>query len=221
MQAFGFDTDRAFDYENGFYLTSHPKRISKLIAHFEIYRQITYLPGQVLECGVFKGASFIRWLTFRDMLEASYARRVIGLDVFGEFPEQDLPQDQAFAQRHDNVAGVGIPLQDLQAFLTQKGFNNFNLVAGDLNQTLPRLLEEEPELRLALLHIDVDVYQPSLRSLELLYDRVVPGGVIVFDDYATVEGETRAAEEFFAGKGITLEKLPYAHIPAYAVKPPF
>ena len=49
----GFDFDKAWDYENGFFLTSHPTRIGKLLAHYELYKRIVELPGQVVECGVF------------------------------------------------------------------------------------------------------------------------------------------------------------------------
>ena len=45
------------------------------------------------------------------------------------------------------------------------------------------------------------------------------GGVIIFDDYAVVEGETLAIEEFFADKKILLKKFPFSHgKPSYIVK---
>ena len=56
-----FDQDRQWDYENGFYLTSHVTRIAKLLAHYELYKSIADLPGHVVECGVYKGASLIRF----------------------------------------------------------------------------------------------------------------------------------------------------------------
>ena len=48
---FGFDIEQQWDYENGFYLTSHLTRIPKMLAHYELYKSIINLPGQVVECG--------------------------------------------------------------------------------------------------------------------------------------------------------------------------
>jgi len=48
MKTFGFDSEMCWDYENGFYLTSHPNRIGKLVAHYELYKKIVHLPGEIL-----------------------------------------------------------------------------------------------------------------------------------------------------------------------------
>jgi len=48
----GFNVDKQWDYENGFYLTSHITRISKMLAHYELYKSVVNLPGHVVECGV-------------------------------------------------------------------------------------------------------------------------------------------------------------------------
>lgn len=214
----GFDFDRMWDYENGFYLTSDPTRISKLLAHFELYKRIVGLPGAVVECGVFKGTSLIRFATFREILESRDSRKIIGFDAFGRFPDADRADDSAFVEQFEGAAGEGIPEAELIEVLKRKRFENVELVAGDIMETVPAYAADHLELRIALLHIDVDVYAPSKVTLEQLYDRVVPGGLIVLDDYATVAGETDAVEEFFADKPHRVEKLPISHIPAFIVK---
>ena len=50
-----YDESLSMDYENGFYLTSKPYRMGNIMAHYEIYKMITDLPGEVVECGVYKG----------------------------------------------------------------------------------------------------------------------------------------------------------------------
>ena len=59
----------SWKYENLFYLTSDKKRILKLLDHYEVYKKILKVRGDIFECGVFKGASLIRFLTFRDLIE--------------------------------------------------------------------------------------------------------------------------------------------------------
>jgi hypothetical protein len=72
-----------------------------------------------------------------------------------------------------------------------------------------------------LLHIDVDVYEATMACLEHLYEKVVRGGIMVFDDYGQVEGATKAINAFVKslGKGNKIiQKLPYNYIPAFMVK---
>ncbi|MBG97195.1 MAG: hypothetical protein CL866_10100 [Cycloclasticus sp.] len=86
---------------------------------------------------------------------------------------------------------------------------------GDIKTTLPKYVEEHLELKISLLHIDVDVYEPTMTVLENCFDRVVSGGIIMMDDYGTVPGETRAIDDFLRDKNLLIEKLPISHIPAY------
>ena len=215
---FGFDVDRSWDYENGFYLTSHVTRLAKMIAHFELYKSIINLPGHIVECGVYKGASLIRVATFREILESPYSRKIIGFDAFGKFPDQDDPTDSAFIARFEEASGYGIAVEELREVFTYKSFMNYELIEGDILQTVPQYLSQHPELKIALLHIDVDVYQPAVVVLKYLYDRVVTNGLVVFDDFATVAGETRAIDEFFAEKNVVIKKSPISHIPAHIRK---
>ncbi|MEJ2758430.1 MAG: TylF/MycF/NovP-related O-methyltransferase [Anaerolineales bacterium] len=64
----------------------------------------------------------------------------------------------------------------------------------------------------------MDVYKATQCVLENLFDRVVPGGIVMLDDYASAEGETKAVDEFIAGKDYKVEKLPYAVTPAFIRK---
>ena len=218
MQLFGFDTDLKWDYENGFYLTSPLTRISKLLAHYELYKSITHLPGHIIECGVYKGASFIRFCTFRELLESPYSRKIIGFDAFGKFPRQGDALDQAFIERFEGIGGEGISAEELEQILALKSFSNYELIEGDILQTIPEYLSSHPELKISLLHIDVDVYNPTRVILETLFDRIVPDGLVVLDDYGTVAGETRAADEFFLDRSVRFQKLPISHIPIYIKK---
>ena len=82
-----YDEEKCFDYENGFYLTSQPYRLGNILAHYELYKKILDIPGDVIELGVFKGGGLIQFATFRELLENEKSRKIVGFDVFGEFPE--------------------------------------------------------------------------------------------------------------------------------------
>jgi hypothetical protein len=210
-----------WDYENGFYWFSHPSRLNKVLAQYELYKTIVNLPGHIFELGVFKGASLIRLTTFRSTLEHEFSRKIVGFDAFGKFPTRDLSlaRDVEYAEAFAESGGDGLHLSELEFLLLNKRFTNVELVQGNVLDSLPEYLEDHPETRLALLHLDMDVKEPTKFALDLLYDRVVPDGLIVFDDYNAVAGETEAVDEFVHSRNLVIEKLPFYNVPAFVRKP--
>lgn len=101
----GYNTEDLFEYENGFYATSKESRIGKLIAHYELYKMIVNLPGAVVECGIFKGNSLFRLAHFRDLLESRYSRKIIGFDIFGDFPKTQFEEDKEYLGEFISAAG--------------------------------------------------------------------------------------------------------------------
>jgi len=218
MILFDFETEKQWDYENGFNITSDISRFGKLIAHYELYKKITELPGVVIEAGVFKAGSLIRFATYRELFEFSYSRKIIGFDAFGSFPRQKNKTDNEFAQQHDEIAGKGIQVEELNRIFKYKGIRNIDLIKGDINKTVPKYIVDNPSLKIALLHIDVDVYDPTKTVLDCLYDKVVRNGITIFDDYSQIEGETNAVDDFFSDKECHFKKLKFSHSPTYVVK---
>jgi hypothetical protein len=192
-----------------------------MLAHYELYKTIVGFPGHVVECGVYKGASFLRFATVREILESPYSRKIVGFDAFGRFSEGMADtNDRDCISRFSAEGGDGISHNSFIEVLSHKGFGNFELMEGDICSTVPQCVVDHPELKIALLHIDVDIYQPSRVILDQLFDRVVRHGLVVFDDYGTVAGETLAVDEFLqqTHKELLVEKLPISHIPAYIRK---
>ena len=208
-----------WDFENGFYLTCENNRISEFISHLELYKMILDLPGDILEFGVFKGSSFIQLLSFREYYENSESRSFVGFDVFGKFPN-DLKSklDRDFVKEHEEDGGQGISEEDFEIFLKKKNLSNYSLIRGNIIETLPSYLTNNPEKRFSLIHIDVDVYEPTRHILENTWYKIVKGGILMLDDYGTVEGSTRAVDEFFQDKDILIQKLPYKYKPSFIIK---
>lgn len=216
-----YDEDKKFDYENGFYLTSEPYRLGNILAHYELYKKIIGLPGDVLELGVFKGGSLIQFCTFRELLENEKSRKIVGFDVFGEFPKTNtVESDEEFVSKwNDSFTNEFLTEKDIERSLKEKNIGNVQLVKGNILDTVDQYLKDNPHTRISLLHIDTDVYEPAKYGLEKLFDRVVKGGVVVFDDYATVEGETIAIDEFFEDKNYVINKFSFSHTkPSYIIK---
>jgi hypothetical protein len=209
-----------FEYENAFYLNALPSRLGKAIAHCDLYRRISHLQGAIVECGIFKGASFCRWAMFRELFETGESRRLIGFDVFGQFPETRHESDLGPRQRFVDSAGeLSITKDGLLECLRLKNCDgNVTLVEGDITKVLPEFCATNPQLRIALLNLDTDIYEPAVTILEQLWPRIVTGGILLLDDYGVFPGETKAVDDYFQHDPQTIEKLPFAATPSFIVK---
>jgi len=214
------DFGDSWEHENNFYLSCDVTRISKVLAHYELFKMVSSLPGHVVECGVFKGASLVRFAAFRELLGSTYSKRIVGFDTFGTFPETLYGSDVAVRERFVQAAGdESIGAGQLERVLEHQGTNrNVELIPGDITETVPDYVEAHPELRISLLNLDTDIYEPARVILEHLYPRIVPGGLLVLDDYGTFPGETDAVDEYFEGAGMKIEKLPLAMTPCFIRK---
>lgn len=221
MQIGKYETSLEFDYENGFYLTSQPYRLGNMLAHYELYKKIIGLPGDIIELGVFKGSSLIQFCTFRELLENEHSRKIVGFDIFGKFPDtKEVKSDGIFIKNwNEYFQDEFLSKEDIEKSLGQKNIGNVELVKGNILETVDEYLEKFPYTRIALLHIDTDVYEPAKYGLNKLFDRVVKNGIVVFDDYATIEGETIVVDEFLKETDYVLNKFPFSHAkPSYIIK---
>ena len=208
-----------WDAENIYHLKTGNERISKLLYHYDIYKKILNLDGEVIECGVFKGISLARFLTFRNYLESQNTRKIYAFDVFGKFPKPNNKFDRRFLKAWEKDAGNGISNKVLNQLLKKKNFYNYKLIKGQVQKTIPKFIKENPKLKISLLHLDMDIYEPTKFVLNNLYSKVVRGGIILIDDYKTVHGATKAVNEFLK-KNIRLKikKLNHKSVPWFIVK---
>ena len=217
-----FSRDKAFEYENGFMLTADVYRLGNIMAHYELYKKIVNLPGAVVELGVFKGNSLIQFATFRELLENARSRQIVGFDAFGMFPRGgQVSTDDGFIENwNKKFEREFLSKDELDTYIREKNIDNVDLVKGNIMDTLPEYLCKHPYLRIALLHIDTDIYEPAKYGLGILWERVVKHGVVIFDDYGTVEGETIAVDEFLSEHPCYhLEKFPFSHTkPSFLIK---
>ena len=215
------DFEKAFEYENNFYLSCDITRISKILSHYEIYKMIKEVPGEIVECGVFKGASFLRFAMFREIFGNPFSKKIIGFDTFGKFPETNFQDDKKARNKFIDSAGEdSISKDQLFEILNQKNLNrHLDLIEGDITKTVPDYVKTNPELKISLLNLDTDIYEPAVSILENLYPRITKGGILMLDDYGTHPGETKAVDEYFQNKNIEIKKFPFAMTPCYIIKP--
>ncbi len=205
--------------------------MKRFLAHYEFFQQIQDLPGDIVELGVYRGGSLMSWANFLEIRNmGDRHKKVIGFDNFkgfGDFDEKDGADVPDVGKKRGGFDGGAfeeslrdaIRIFDADRFIPYKP--RVVLVKGNIEETVPLYVEENPGLRISLLHFDVDLYRPTLVGLETLWPRVVPGGIVLLDEYGIPpwEGESRAVDEFFAGKKVKIRRLDWCANPGgYVVK---
>lgn len=151
--------------------------------------------GDLAECGTYKGAS--AWLMCK---RAEGTGKIVHL--FDSFEGLSEPKevDGSWWQKGSLTAGEEFLRQNLAEF------DNYRSYAG----WIPARFSDIGDRRFCFLHVDVDLYQPTLDSLGFFYPRMNSGGVLIFDDYGytTCPGARRAIDEFFSDKPEPVLELP-------------
>lgn len=185
----------------------------RFLSHYEIFKNVIDLPGVVIELGVSKGTSLLTWANLMETYSpGDRTRKVFGFDHFEGLI--DFVAEDGKVQQEDKagkeIGGWKAPKQLSETLCKlfnedtlAPNINRVELVVGDIFETIPKFIEDNPGLRISLLHLDVDLYRGSKFALEQLFPRVVKGGAVVLDEYGLIpwEGEARAVDEYFKNLG--------------------
>lgn len=222
------DIDQSvFDCYNGLLFSKDKDVLYKMLTRVDFFQSIKDLNGDIVECGVFKGAGLMLWLRLLDLHSPHDSRKVIGFDFFCRdfMKELDSETDRnAMAQvfsRCDTLLDVDISVEGLSSKFSKAAIEShrYELVKGDVSQTSRLYLEGKPGFRISLLYLDMDLEKPTADALEHFWPRVVKGGIVVFDEYAYhVWSESNAVDDFIAKNGLKLRKTGVKSPTAYVIK---
>lgn len=155
---------------------------------YQLAIQARNLPGDVAEVGVYKGGTaYLLGKVFSE----SGDKPLHLFDTFAGMPEVDASRDL-----HHKGDFADTSLEGVKAFMN--GMRNVSFYQGFFPQTAGPVADR----KFCMVHSDVDIYPSAKASCEFFYPRLVPGGVIVFDDYglSSCPGVIKAVDEFFADK---------------------
>jgi O-methyltransferase len=162
--------------------------------------------GDFVECGVFKGD--MSWVVAQ-VIGAERIPHFYLIDSFAGFSSTHSSQDDFpdtpnfldFANKIYRAEGLHESVRDRFA-----PYRNFTVIRG----FLPEALDQVRPDRIGYLHLDLNSARAEVAVLEQLFDRVVPGGVIVFDDYGwwQYRAQKSAEDEFMRARGYEILELP-------------
>ena len=197
-----------WDFENAYYWFGDNSRILKILAHFELFKKTLNLKGNLLEFGVCKGSSLIRTLTFISNFKQN--KKIYGFDTFSDFPinKLSLKSDLEFAHRF-NTNSKAISKNKLEKILKFKKFKNYELISGNVFNTLEPFLIKNSKKKFSYVLMDLDVMEPTIYVLKKIFPLVERNGVIILDNYNVIKGETKAIKTFIKDNKIKLNKINY------------
>lgn len=221
------DNQSLYDSFNNFIFSDDRNIFNKLIARYNIYTETKHLSGDIVECGVFKGSGLLTWLKLISMYEPNSIKKVIGFDFFNPSFVDELDSDidrttmkQVF-DRCSNLDKDDVSLEGIRNKIINAGFSEskFDLIQGDITLTSKKIVDERPGFRISVLYMDLDLDEPTYNTLVNLWDRVVPGGRIVFDEYGYHSwSESNAVDRFVKEHNLTLHSTFIQAPTAYIIK---
>jgi hypothetical protein len=171
------------------------------------------IPGDLVECGVWRGGSMMAAaLTLRS--EGDTSRRLYLYDTYAGMAEpEDVDRDLRGRQAARGMSRHGrdgqgnsrwcfASLDEVRQNLESTGYPSEQvvLVEGKVEDTIPGTLPSS----VGLLRLDTDWYASTAHELEHLFPLLVPGGVLILDDYGHWQGARQAVDEYLTTNGLDL-----------------
>lgn len=166
------------------------------------------LPGDFVECGVNKGflsSAIMRYLDWNSLDKAFYL-----LDTFNGVDERFLtPEELADGAHEKNAQNLrsGFYVSGIEGVTRNFAeWKNVHIVQG----SIPESLDRAEAASVAYLHIDMNCAPPEVAALAHFWDRLVPGAVVLLDDYAYFgfHAQKEAMDRFAQTKGVDICSLP-------------
>lgn len=209
----------------GMFLSS--KNLSRILCLDFLYKQQIKINGNIFDFGTRWGQNASLFSTLRGIYEPfNRHKRVFAFDTFSGFNKinkkdgksrlmkvgnlkttQDYPK---FLQNHLDLIDSLNPISHIKKNMVNK---------GDAPKILKELLKKNQELIVSLAYFDFDLYEPTLKCLELLKPRMVKGTVLAFDELNDKDspGETLALMKSIGLNNIRLERFKYASRISYCI----
>lgn len=201
--------------------------LRKFLCRYEIFMKILPIHGSIFECGVLFGGGLMTWAALSEIFEPlNHLRNIVGFDTFSGFVSF-AEEDKTMTAAHGKIGGLAIDayddiaraieLYDQNRFLSH--IAKVKLVRGDIAETAPAFLQDNPHVVISLLWLDFDTYEPTLAALSHFVPRMPKGSIVVFDElnHEVWPGETVAVIQSLGLNNIKVERFPWGSTVSYAI----
>lgn len=203
------------------FLYSSREQINEILCRIELFQKILNVSGAIVECGVAQGNGLML-MSYLSLTHEPYAinRRIIGFDSFDGFRGLGANDPEDLSESDFSSISMARLEEAVGLFDCDRPLNHvprIEIVPGDATSTIPEYVDSHPELTVALLYLDFDIYEPTKAALEYLLPLVCRGGVVVLDEfnYDKFSGETQALKDVLKIEEVELKRFTYAPFLAY------
>ena len=193
-----------------------PQQLRRILFFYEIYREIVEVPGVIMQFGVRWGRELALFDSLRTTFEPfNHSRRIIGFDTFEGYAGVDPKDGSHEVMAEGNLSTTKGYERELTSVLQNReqlspipNVEKFRLIKGNAEETLEAYLAKNPQTIIALAHLDMNLYKPTKRCLELLRPHMPKGSIIIIDEVNLdiIPGETVAIKEVFGLANIRLKR---------------
>jgi len=183
---------------------------------YSLYKAIIFIskhniPGDIVECGVWKGGSMM--LSALTLVKLKDIRKNIYLyDTFEGMTEPTHHDVRAYDNfkakiKYDKLKHIGIrwdyaPLNEVKKNLYSTGYPKKKIVfiKGKVEETIPQIIPE----KISILRLDTDWYESTYHELEYLFPKLSKNGILILDDYGHWKGAKEATDKYLKENNIKI-----------------
>ncbi|MCF8475395.1 MAG: class I SAM-dependent methyltransferase [Pseudolabrys sp.] len=199
--------------------------VMRLLFFTELYRRIVDTHGVVMEFGCRWGKNLSLMTALRGIYEPyNHNRRIVGFDTFDGLRgtsaadgRSSMVKENAFSTAAGYESHLTEVLTALEAECPIPHIRKFEIVKGDVRETLPAYLERNPQTVVAFAYFDMDIYDPTKVALEAIRPHLTKGSIIGFDEmnWDAFPGPTLALKEVFGLGAYKIHHSPLQPIPGW------
>ncbi len=201
--------------------------LSRILFLHELYGYVLDVPGVLIEFGVRWGQTLAVLANLRGIYEPfSYLRKIVGFDTFAGFPsihELDGSSPAAsvgsygVTEGYENYLAAILDYHERESPISH--VRKYELVKGDVKETLPEYLRNQPQTVVALAYFDLDLYEPTRDCLTAIAPHLTRGSVLAFDElnHPDFPGETAAVKEVIGLDRYRLRRSRFSPYASYLI----
>lgn len=179
--------------------------LSRILFLDYVYKKILPIQGVVMDIGTRWGQSAVLLQTLRAIYEPyNYQRKIIAFDTFNGLKGIG-DHDGTFFKNWEGKLSTTFEYENQLHTLMKaheqthplNQIEKFEVIKGDVRDTVPIYIEQHPETLVSLAFFDLDLYEPTKQSLGAILPRCTKGTILIFDElnYLHTPGETQAVLE--------------------------
>jgi hypothetical protein len=199
-----YKTDKAFNknYDNGQARTGMKDCVNRRPRFYNVVsllKSVSDVEGDVMEVGCFKGFSMFLMCHVGAQLKPGFKGEgfhiIDSFEGLSEPVAEDLTKGTR-AKKHKFSSPISVLKKTIAPY------PNVNITKG----WVPEVFKGYPKRKYRFVHIDVDIYEPTIESLRFFYDQVSQGGALMIDDYgySTFPGCRRAVDAFCKERNVNV-----------------